>query len=277
MNYRIIMILLLLTASSCYAGQDNPNNIWLSYSQDANDTIAKAMLLTLELGEDDQLILGAAQTVSVYNQYNLSTNDYSVTYSTFRLSPWSVDLGYRYWGKDQELEIRTASLTPTWNGELWSLGLNLEQRTITFYSRQFLSGTYSRDLDSTGFGPEINFADGNWSWSLTAMDYSYSKDLSNLNLARVLVILGARTFLHATTLTDWYAMTQLNYDFDKFAMGAKYVHSISAIDQAPTDSASLLFDFDLSQRTTLSLEAGQVYNPSIDATNFAVLSLSVDF
>lgn len=277
MIFRIILMTLVLAASSCYAGEDNPNNIWLSYSQDANDTVVQAMLLTLGLGKNDQMIFGASQTDSVYNQYTLSTSDYSVTYSTFRLSPWSVDLGYRYWGKDQELVFHTLSLTPTWNGELWSLGFNLEQRKITFYSRQFARGTYTSDIDSTGIGPELNFADGNWSWSLTAMNYDYSKDLSNLNLARVLVILGARTFLHATTLTDWYASTQLNFKFDRFGIGAKYVHSISAIDQAATDSASLLFDIDFSQRTTLSLEVGQVYNLNSDTTDYAVAGLSVDF
>lgn len=60
MIYRIILTILLLTASTCYTEQNNPNNIWLSYSQDVNDTVVKAMLFTLGLGKDDQVILGVA-------------------------------------------------------------------------------------------------------------------------------------------------------------------------------------------------------------------------
>jgi hypothetical protein len=267
----------LLTANMVYAVQENLNNIWLSYSQDANDTTSKAALLTLGLGADDQLILGVAQTDSQYTSQTLTSNDYSLTYSTLRLSPWSLDLGYDYWGKDQELEIRTFNLAPLWHGQLWSLGLNLEQRKVTFYSRQFISGQYSRDVDSTGIGPEIDLLAGNWSWSLTGMRYSYSKDFSNLNLTRVLLLLGARTFLHTTTLTDWYATTQLKYDFSKFALGATYSHSISALDQQATDSVSGLLDLKFSKAVSVELEAGRVYTPNAETTDFANAGLSIDF
>lgn len=281
MYSRIILAACLFTTSLAFAAQANPNNIWLSYSQDANDTISKAALLSLGLGPDDQLILGVAQTDSQYdtlrNTQTLSSNDYSLTYSTLRLAPWSLDLGYDYWGKNQELEIRTITIRPVWQGELWSLGLNLEQRKITFYSRQFMSGQYSRDVDSTGFGPQIDLLVGNWSWSLTGMHYDYSRDFSNLNLTRVLLLLGARTYLHTTTLTDWYATTQLKYDFSKYALGAKYSHSISALDQQATDSVSGLLDFNFSKTVSLELEAGRVYTANDVTTDFASAGLSIDF
>jgi len=277
MHKRLVLVVCLLTANVVYAAQDNANNIWLSYSQDANDTTSKAVLLTLGLGVDDQLILGAAQTDSQYNAQTLSTNDYSLTYRTLRLSPWSLDLGYDYWGKAQELEIRTITIAPVWQGGMWSVGLNLEQRNITFYSRQFISGQYSRDMDSTGIGPEVDLIAGAWSWSLTGMRYSYSRDLSNLNLTRVLLLLGARTFLHTTTLTDWYATTQLKYDFTTFALGAKYSHSISALDQQATDSVSGLVNLIFSKTVSLELEAGRVYAPIDVTTDFASAGLSIDF
>lgn len=277
MYKRIVLTICLFSGNIAYAAQVNLNNIWLSYSQDANDTTARAALLTLGLGPDDQLIFGAAQNDSQYNANTLSTNNYSLTYSTLRLSPWSLDIGYDYWGKDQELVIQTLSLGSTWHGDIWSLGLNMEQRKITIYSRQFISGQYSTEVDSNGIGPQIDLAAGSWSWSLTGMMYDYSRDFSNLNLTRVLLLLGARTFLHTTTLTDWYATTQLKYNFSKFAVGAKYSHSISAIDQAATDSASMLFDLNLSKTVSLDLEAGRVYAPNEVTTDFASVGLSMDF
>lgn len=53
---RIVLVIVLLTKSGCFAGEGNPNNIWLSYSQDANVTNAQAMLSTLGLGKDEQRI-----------------------------------------------------------------------------------------------------------------------------------------------------------------------------------------------------------------------------
>lgn len=277
MSQRLVLVICLCVGSVAHAAQDNPNNIWLSYSQDANDTTSTVALLTLGLGPDDQLIIGVGQNESQYTTQTLSTNDYALTYSTLRLSPWSLDLGYDYWGKDQELVIQTVSLAPTWHGDEWSLGLNLEQRKITIYSRQFLNGQYSTDVDSTGIGPQIDLASGNWSWSLSGMAYTYSRDFSNLNLTRLLLLLGARTFLHTTTLTDWYATTQLKYDFKTFALGAKYSHSISALDQAVTDSASMLLDLKFSKSVSLGLEAGRVYAPNNVTTDFGSIGLSIDF
>lgn len=277
MYARLVLVVCLFTVAIANAAQDNPDNIWLSYSHDANDTVSKAALLTLGLGLDDQLILGVAQTDSQYHTQTLSTNDYSLTYSTLRLSPWSLDFGVEYWGKAQELAMRTLRVTPIWQGTLWSLGVNLEQRRITFYSRQLVSGQYSRDIDSSGIGPQIDLAAGNWSWSVTGMHYSYSRDFSNLNMARVLLLLGARTFLHTTTLTEWYATTQLQYDFKRFSLGAKYSRSVSALDQQATDSVNGLFDFKFSKAVSLELEAGRVYAPNAVTTDFVSAGLSIDF
>ena len=284
MSRCILLILCLLTTGLARAATDNPNNIWLSYSQDNNDTSAAAILLTLGVTKDDQLLFGYGQNDTEYSAQSLSTNDYSFTYSTLRLYPWGLDLGYDYWGKDQELVIKTFSATPTWYGKYWSLGLQLEHRTITFYSRQFVSGQRSWDVDSDGFGPAIGLVVGNWSWSLTGMIYDYSRNISlnstefpKLNLVRVLRLLGADTYLHATTLTDWYATTQLKYDFKKYALGAKYSHSISALDQQATDSVSALLDIDLSKTISLDLEAGRVYAPNDLTSDFASAGLSIDF
>ncbi|MBI1422471.1 MAG: hypothetical protein GC149_03320 [Gammaproteobacteria bacterium] len=284
MSRCIFIVICLLSAGVVHAASDKLNNFWLSYSQDDNETSAVAALLTLGLGLDDQLIFGYGRNETTYNSQSLTTNDYAITYSTLRPYPWSLDLGYDYWGKDQQLVVKTISAAPTWHGKSWSLGVQLEHRTVTFYSRQFASGQRSWDVDSDGLGPVIDLVAGNWSWSLTGMIYDYSRDISvnstnfpRLNLFLTLKLLGRDTFLHATTLTDWYATTQLKYKFKKYALGAKYSHSISALDQQATDSVSALCDIDLSKTTSLELEAGRVYAPNDLTSDFASAGLSIDF
>jgi hypothetical protein len=279
MYQRIVFVICLFAGSVAHAAQDNPNNIWLSYSQDANDTTSTAALLSLGLGPDDQLVFGAAQNTAQYNTQTLETNDYSLIYSTLRLSPWSIDVGYDYRGKEQELVVQTVNLSPVWHGEIWTLGINLETRSLAFYTRYLaiISGQREVDADSSGIGPVLGLDEGNWSWSLSGMSYTYSKDLSKLNLRFLKLIFGIPTISQATTLSDWFVTTQLKYNFTSFGIGAKFLHSISALDNLATDSISALLDIKFSKAVSLNLEAGRAYAPNDVTTDFGSVGLSIDF
>jgi hypothetical protein len=276
----VLVLCLLFTAVAYAADEDaNPNNLWLSYSQDANDTTSKAALVTFGLGLDDQLIFGAAQNDTTVNGETVTTNDYALTYSTLRTAPWSIDVGYDYWGKADELVVQTLSLSPAWHGDAWTLGVNLETRSLAFYTRYLaiISGQREVDADSNGVGPVLGLDTGNWSWSLSGMSYSYSKDLSKLNLRFLQLIFGIPTISHATTLSDWFVTTRLKYNFTSFALGGQYQHSVSAIDNQATDSISGLVDFKFSKTVSLEVEAGRVYAPNDVTTDFGSASLSIDF
>jgi len=286
---RIVLVLCLFGGTVAYADGDSPHNFWLTYSLDQNESRSLDAILTLSLTPDDLLFLGAGQTdLVLYNQITAAYEsaevyNFSVQYSTLRTAPWSLELGYDFWGKNQELEIHTYNFGSAWHGDMWSLGLNLEQRKITIYTRylELLGGIREAEIDSTGIGPVLDLIAGNWSWNLTGMHYDYNRDLSRFSqlrtLLRAYIVLGPRTFAHTTALAEWYATTVLKYRFTKMSLGGKYMHSVLATDQTETDSVSMLLDYKLSKRFTLDLELGQVYPPDSSSVNFGSVGLSFDF
>lgn len=285
---RIILLGCLCVSGGVYAAAEQPHNIWLSYSQDENETRSLDAVLTLSLSPDDLLLLGAGQTdIRVLNlltdEYETATTyNFSVLYSTLRSAPWSIDLGYDFWGKNQELEINTFKLGTAWHGEQWTLGINLEQSSIAVYTLELeiLGGVREYTVDSTGAGPRLELRADDWFWSLTGLYYDYSKDVSRLSRLNTLLgdyLFGPRTFLHTTALAQWYATSKLKYYFTALSVGGKYSHTVLAIDQSATDSVSMLFDFTLSQRVSLDLEVGRVFTADDNDVNFASVGMSVDF
>jgi hypothetical protein len=279
MPTRFMLLLGLVAATQVQAAESAPHNIWFGYSRDETGITTRSALLSLSMTPDDLLILGAGQTDTPDNSTTLTTDDYSVTYSTFRLFPWSLDAGYDHWGKSNELIVDTFKLAPAWHGKRWMLGINMEVRSLAFYTRylKIINSQREVDVDSEGIGPVLGLNMENWSWSLTGMNYSYSKDISALTLPRLALIFGRPTYSHATTLTDWYATTVLNYRFPKFGAGLKYNHSVSALTSEASNTVSLLGNIKLSKTIGLDLEAGRAYTPNNITTDFGSIGLSVDF
>lgn len=288
---RVVLLGCLLVGTVAHAAEDYPHNFWLGYSQDENQTKSLDALLSLGLGLDDQLFIGAGQTDFIVKdltalvpaEETATVYNFSVLYSTLRLAPWSVDIGYDFWGKHQELEIHTLNLGTAWYNEMWMLGVNLEQRKITIYTQDLilLGGQREADIDSTGLGPNLGLLADNWVWNLTGMYYDYSKDVSKLEKLKTLIrayyVLGPRTFAHTTALAEWYINTEFKYRFTDVTLGAKYSHTVLATDFSKTDSVSMLMDVKLSKRVNMDLEAGQVYTPDDTTVAFGSIGLSIDF
>ncbi len=273
----LIFSVLPVTAQSGDAQKEPDSVLWLEAQGDSTDTREYALDLSLAVGAKDTLNLRVASSSIPDGTETINANQYVAGWKTRRLAPFIIDLSYEYWGNSNELEIQTGHAGVFWEGALWSLGVNLDYRTITFTSRPIGMLQLHVDTDDLAYGPEFRYFNNPWDWRLYAMQYRYSKDPTRFNTARAARLLGGRINSLTNSINDWLAGTELNYQFSAVRTGVRYQHAVSAVNQLTTDVYSVVVNFDLPHNLSLELEAGTSTPENSSDINFAVVALGFNF
>lgn len=267
-----------LMHSVIHADEDNLSSVWFTYSEDEDDVRDVLVDLNIGLDPDNTLTFRAGETTSPFFSQEIRTRQYYLGLNTFEFAPWSLDIGYEYWGKSKELVYKTLQFGAHWNSDDWSLGLNLEYRELDFYTRVLQSGQYKYEMESVGYGPSVQIYQDRFSLGMYAMWYDYSDDpATKLNNLFALFVLGAKTWSQVSALNDWYAGGQIQYDFAVWRLGMNYSHSVAALDQAESDSIAVFVGIDLTKDVHAELEFGRVYTGQDVTTNFVTVGLGIDF
>ena len=281
--------ILFAFCSPLRAASDAPlSDLWLYYSEDEKNATDTNLALNLAIGQDDllQLSVGEAQsefTTRIATQ-ELTTNRYMIGYNTLRPAPWNLNVFYEYWGKDSELVIHTYGMDLDYLFTNWTLGMSLEYRDISLYTRETLLSVPSKtSSDSYGIGLLIVKDWDKTSWSLSGRRYDYSDDPTQLFSVVSLLKYGGRTISRTTALEDWHAKTGVTHRFTDLTLGFRYNYSVSAVEQAVSQTVSASMDYDFGKNFTLTLEWGRIFAdpttrvPESTQTDYGLIGLGLHF
>ena len=244
---------------------------------DSTETRSYAVDVNLAISTKDMLSLRAAHSSTPIDTDTITTTQYVVGWTTRALTPYSIDLSYEYWGNNNELKIQTAHAGLFWEGAIWSLGINLDYRTITFTSRPIGMLQRHIDTDDYAYGPELRYFRNSWDWRIYAMQYRYSKDPSRFDTPRAIRLLGSRLTNISSNLNDWRVGTEVHYQFSAVRTGLTYQHVVSAVNQLTAEVYSVVTIFDLPQNLSLELEAGSSTLENNNSIHFALIALGLSF
>lgn len=245
--------------------EEKLSDISFYYTQDDNQARDRAILLNLGVSQDDTLSFTFGDSSSDYtfttrtgNTFSgeLTTDQYSLGYSTLRIVPWILSASYEYWGKSNELEISSYRFSADYFFEKWVAGVNFQYRQIDVYSRNLMTSG-SVTADSLGLGLNIERDWEAWRWSVFADGYDYDDTINNLTTLDLIRLVGLRNYSHTSALVDWSAGSRLSYQIDQSRLSAQYTHSVATIGDTDVDTFAMIMDTTIQDTYLLNLEVGQ--------------------
>lgn len=263
------------------------SSLWLSYTEDEDNTKDTFVDFYWGVTEDDTLSLSAGQSQSEYLILNrdieVESDFYHIGYQTLRTAPSSLRLYYEFWGKNNEFEMHTTALNYDYHADTVSLGLTYKYREINLYITTLASETRKIDISSNGYGPELFVYSGKLTWFLSGMWYDYSDNADQLFAFAMnhpylaLTTFGLKNYDRAGTINDWEATTGIEYQFDDLAVGLHYMKSRSAIDEEISQTYAMTLRAAFSTSWVFELGAGQVDGDTSDPVAYGSLGVGYRF
>ena len=244
----------------------------LSLGIDSDQNKNRQLQLNIELAQYQQLSAG-------YGDSLLNTSQYYIGIATSPYEAFSVGAEYSQWGKNNGLEIRSLQSDIYINSDQWSFSLSPQINVVTFYGNDtsIKYDLYSQGitLSTSYYGFEQYFISANYYINRFADDPFFmrtqtSKDLviSRISESAQLLMAGLEKHhegISAARLFNWGSI-----EID-------WTQSSAALVEEKTQTFSLIIDYQLSKRLTLSVITSQQSSANNTVLNSIDLGIAINF
>lgn len=239
------------------------NILALDYGQDNEDGSLFSGLLDLSLPRDFNLSLGAGSDTISTDQDPVTTKQYSITLghqylvSARQSFNWSV--GYREWGKKEEIESRDAILGLSFSNRRWSVAADFETGALELFIRPgFANRIRSIASDRRALRLTTAYTFKQATTLISYQQRKYEKDVSLLS-SRV----ALQQALNGIALNQAYALSRnelliaYEWAFERFDAGADYNRIISIVDNHKNTYAAVFIRYYTNNNVMLNARVEQ--------------------
>lgn len=190
------------------------------------------------------------------DQNTQTLNDYALSWSSDPFAEWAINVGYRYKGKPDAVEVRQYNFGLFHIRHEWIAGIKFYDGDVRGYTREFVADRFnipdSASIDRSGFGFELGRLGRQWALNLTLDAYDYSRDLSNaLNSRLFLLTFNDAVISQTLLLTNWNIAALYNYRYERVSinLGTEYFENV--VDSARETLVSAGFRYAVSGNVDL--------------------------
>ncbi len=271
--YRLIFVFFAVFTvfSSTFA-----HDIRIGYATDSSDYTETMLDLNLDVGEQTQLYGSASDATIKDSSGDIATNSYSAGISGIANEQLDYDIGYNYWGAENEITTDTWHLSLSLYTQDWKFTFRPENKQITLYTNTTNRRTV--DIDGTGFYNSVEyFGLGNLDLRYAHTSYHYDKNLTALNTRIVQLFFSNASLLLSGGLIEKKDDFEVTTYLGDARIALTYSQVLTAVDKSHSDTWALNLDYALTKTVSVELEAGSVNPEAGSSVNFGSAALRYKF
>ncbi len=267
----ILLLTLVLNPLTAQAGETG-----ISYSSDSNSTQSSLFNVNFNATEQTQLYLGFGESVIKDDSGEITVTSYNIGLNGIADEQIDYDIGYSYWGNNNEISTETIHLSLSLYTEDWKFTLRPELQQIVLYTKNLRRQV---DIQGNGFYSSIEYFGFNMvDFFYARSNYSYNKNLTLLNTRLADLFFSNTALLLSGSFIEKRDQAEVAFNLSgnnvlPKRIAVSYSQSLIAIDKSHSKTLAVNLRFDLSKNIELELEGGEVRPEFSNKLNYAVVSI----
>lgn len=267
----ILFLTLTLNTFNTQAGEAG-----LSYSSDSNNTQSSLLNVSFNTTKQTQLYLGGGESVIKDDNGEITVTSYNLGLSSIVDEQIDYDIGYSYWGNNNEISTENIHLSLSLYTEDWKFTLRPELQQIVLYTKNLRRQI---EIQGSGFYSSIEyFGFDTVGFFYARSNYSYNKNLSLLNTRLADLFFSNTALLLSGSFIEKRDQAEVAFNLSgnnglPKRIAVSYSQSLIAIDKSHSKTLAVSLRFDLSRNIELELEGGEVRPEFSSKLNYGIASL----
>ncbi len=248
----------------------------LSYSSDSNSTQSSLLNVSFNATAQTQLYLGGGESVIKDDSGEITVTSYNIGLSSIVDEQIDYDIGYSYWGNNNEISTETVHLSLSLYTQDWKFTIRPELQQIVLFTKNLRRQV---DIQGNGFYSSIEyFGFDTISFFYARSNYSYNRNLTLLNTRLADLFFSNTALLLSGSFIEKRDQAEVAFNLSgnnvlPKRIAVSYSQSLIAIDKSHSKTLAVSLRFNLSRNIELELEGGEVRPEFSNKLNYAVVSI----